>query len=498
MSNRLKKCVGCDGPFTKKRPCHFVCDFQCSGFPFRDHRSEIWAVPCGVSYHADCVKAGEPFRTRLPLDKGLICPAGPKLPHFICELCQVRCMINQEIQARVKDIELLLMERMRLIDSLSWWQKSTMKTYGPYLGFLERFENHYGTPVLSTNKLIRPPCSPGIALIWAQLLYSLRLYQGERIKFNTIRMLRSAASLYYTWDMHLAYNGKVRRERKRNELCSYVLPNEESLATFATKGMSRRLGTDVKPSWALSFIHIAYLDKRFREALSTARSPAYRHELILAGLANLLAYLGWLRGTELFSLEGDDVTVVDPSDGPLYDLPLHVGAVIFKLLAETKTNACQVADVVVAYRTLSGLAVGFWFEELTRLRPLEAGKLFVSFNGTAWTSRYFREQYAWPVLEEMRTVAKEPSLQMFGDTKGTRIQDKVYSIQSWRRTGRSRVSRGARHNEPNPRGTRQATKTEVYEHGRWAIQRDNRSEAIDAMYNQWGLVERLALTMLCM
>jgi hypothetical protein len=91
------------------------------------------------------------------MEKGLICPAGPKLPHFICELCQVRCMINQEIQGRVKDIELLLMERMRLIDSLSWWQKSTMKTYGPYLGFLERFEHHYGTPVLSTNKLIRPP-----------------------------------------------------------------------------------------------------------------------------------------------------------------------------------------------------------------------------------------------------------------------------------------------------------------------------------------------------
>jgi hypothetical protein len=46
--------------------------------------------------------------------------------------------------------------------------------------------------------------------------------------------------------------------------------------------------------------------------------------------------------------------------------------------------------------------------------------------------------------------------------------------------------------------TRAATKTEIYEHGRWTLRRDNRSEAIDATYNQWGLVERLAVTMLCM
>jgi hypothetical protein len=76
-------------------------------------------------------------------------------------------MLNREIEGRVKDIELLLLERMRLIDSLSWWPTSTMKTYAPYLSFLGRFENHYGASVLTTNTLVRPPCSPGIALIWA-------------------------------------------------------------------------------------------------------------------------------------------------------------------------------------------------------------------------------------------------------------------------------------------------------------------------------------------
>jgi hypothetical protein len=96
----------------------------------------------------------------------------------------------------------------------------------------------------------------------------------------------------------------------------------------------------------------------------------------------------------------------------------------------------------------------------------------------------------------MKTQDKEPTLQMFGDTKGTRICDKVYSIHSWRRAGRSRAGLAPRHNEPSPKGTRPATKTKIYEHGRWTLRRDNRSEAIDTTYNQWGLVERLAVIMI--
>jgi hypothetical protein len=298
--------------------------------------------------------------------------------------------------------------------------------------------------------------------------------------------------------MQITFNGKVRRERKRNELCAYVLPNEESLATFATKGMSRRLGTEVKPSWALSFGHISYIDNRLRDALKSVCSQSSRRELICAGIANLYGYLGWLRGTELFSIDRSDVTIIEPADGPLHELPPNVGAIMINLLAETKTNACQVADVVMTYETLSGLSLGFWFRALKKIRPDDTGPLFFTTAGGQWTSRYFRIQYAWPILEETRTTAKEPSLQMFGDAPGTRIADKVYYIHSWRRAGRSRVSRSARHNKPNPRGTRQASQTDVYEHGRWTLRRDSRGEAIDSLYNQWGLVERLAVTMLCM
>jgi hypothetical protein len=98
----------------------------------------------------------------------------------------------------------------------------------------------------------------------------------------------------------------------------------------------------------------------------------------------------------------------------------------------------------------------------------------------------------------MRTVTKEPTLLCFTNEDGNRIRDKVYSMHYWRRAGRSRVSRAARHNEPQPKGTRKATPTEVYEHGRWTNRRDQKGEDMVALYNQWGVTERLAITLACM
>jgi hypothetical protein len=78
---------------------------------------------------------------------------------------------------------------------------------------------------------------------------------------------------------------------------------------------------------------------------------------------------------------------------------------------------------------------------------------------------------------------------------GQRIKDKIYSMHSWRRAGRSRVSRAPRHNEPNPPGTRMATETEVYEHGRWQLTAS--SENMPRRHNQWDLMDRIGVTMFC-
>jgi hypothetical protein len=496
MVRRQTTCVGCAKPFSTKQPAVFHCEFRHQGFPLNIDGTGSWAVPCGVRYHGECIRAGPPFRTRLGANKGLLCP-NLNLPHFICELCQVRAMLGRELHNKEADHELLLLERMRLLDSVNYWQQSTMTTYGPYLQFMHRFGRRYSVAVLQPTRLTRPPTSEGIALVWAQLLYSLRVYKGNPIKFNTIRMIRSVASSFYTWDLHYTFPGRVRRDGGRDEVCDFVLPSEEAGVTFATKGLARRIGTQTKPSWALSHIHIAYLDQRLREAYSKSTDDAYRHELACAGFANILGYLGWLRGTELFEARYEDLTIIPPNAGATYGLPPNIGAILLDLMAETKTNPCQVADLVLAYETLSGLSPGYWVSELRRFSSCRHGRIFSTKTEPAWSSRYFRMNYAWPLLEEMME-AGEPTLQVFMTEEGSTLRKHIYSMHSWRRAGRSRAGRNARHNEPRPKGTRKATDDEIYEHGRWTKRRDRKGEAIAALYNQWGLIERLAITIFCM
>jgi hypothetical protein len=69
-------------------------------------------------------------------------------------------------------------------------------------------------------------------------------------------------TVFYSLNQQSAFAGRIRRVNKRQEICEAVAPNEDVFATFATKGMARRLGTETKKSWALSHIHIAYLDRR--------------------------------------------------------------------------------------------------------------------------------------------------------------------------------------------------------------------------------------------
>jgi hypothetical protein len=110
----------------------------------------------------------------------------------------VRAVVDRELCWITTNIELLMLERMHLIDTISWWQKSTMKKYGPYLSYLLRFKARYEVPLLEPSFLASPPRSEAIPLVWAQLLYSLRNFDGHHIKFGTIRALRSAASIFYT------------------------------------------------------------------------------------------------------------------------------------------------------------------------------------------------------------------------------------------------------------------------------------------------------------
>jgi hypothetical protein len=206
------------------------------------------------------------------------------------------------------------------------------------------------------------------------------------------------------------------------------------------------------------------LDHRFEELWALAVNDDGRHELATAACANLVAWFGWLRGGELFGIAVADISVTTPDDGPILGLPRGVGVVQVRLAPETKSNPTRTADVVVAYQSGSGISLGKWMQRV--LDGQRGAFLFSTQSRHRWNSSYFRHEYAFPLLEEMR-AAGEPTLQVFTDREGQRICDKVWSMHSWRRGGRSKVTRSPREGDPVPLGGRKATLDEVNEHGRW-------------------------------
>jgi hypothetical protein len=470
----------------------YGCDFRSSGFRFTDGTK---ARACGTAYHGKCIRAGPPFRTRLPNGKGLCFPHNVPIPHFVCECCQVRALLNRELDTTARDVALLMLERMRMIDVISNWRTTTLGQYAPALRLLQAFEKWSGVPTLVPTVLTRPPTGPIYGIMYAQLRSTLpKRGQEEGIKYNSSRKLRSAASMWYNLDMQLCYPAQaIRDQQRRCYLTVQTTPLDALAFTFLNTGMARRMGDATQPSWTLNHAHITFLDRRFEELWALAVNEYGRHELATAACANLVAWFGWLRGGELFGLAVSDVVVTAPAHGAVLGLPLGVGVVQVRLAPETKSNPTRTADVVVAYQSGSGLSLGKWMQRV--LDGQRGDYLFSTRNRSRWNSSFFRHKYAFPLLEEMR-VAGEPTLQVFTDREGQRICDKVWSMHSWRRGGRSKVTHLPREGDTVPIGWRKATLDEVNEHGRWRTRYHSESMAVH--YNDWELVDRIMLTLLCM
>ena len=489
-------CVGCLKPFTQKHPAFHVCAFKQSGFKL----NQRFFQPCQSSYHQKCIRVGHPFQTRFENKRGLFMPSSIPIPNFTCELCTVRANVWDDLQPPYLTYSLMMLERMRMIDMAHAWAQNTVNQYRATLKWVNAFAHYYKVPILQVDPLKNPPVSKGILLAWAELAYSLRTTETKSgqilpVKYGTITQVRSAVGMFFATDMLQRFPQQLLRDKYRRFIITpHASPSEEAITHFFHLGLSRRIGTAVTPSWALSWIHIAFIDSYLEAIFSTTTNKELQHNIVCAGVINLFTYLGWLRSQDIFNLQVSDITVTTPINGPARGLPPNVGAIELRLLKATKANQTETADVVIAFETLSGLTPGKWFARLLTFQPVIQEVLFSTHSYPRWTSRIFREHFAHPILEKQRSL-KEPTLAAFSDTLGERIQDRISSMHSWRRTGRSRVSCPPRHNEPNPPGTRTASEDEVYFHGRWLIQR--KREKIDRQYNQWDLVERIPITLCC-
>jgi hypothetical protein len=226
------------------------------------------------------------FRTRLPNGRGLSFPHNVPLLHFICECCQVRALLNWELDATHQDLTLLMLERMRMIKGEQPFSVSTRQHYA----HSNPLRSDLG-PHLVPTMLTRPPTGAIYGIMYAQLLSTLpKQGQGEGIKYNSSRKLRSAASMWYNLDMQLCYPSQaVRDQQRRYYLTVQTTPLDALAFTFLNMGMARRMGDTTQPSWTLNHAHIAFLDHRFETLWSLAVNDYGRHELATVACANLVA-----------------------------------------------------------------------------------------------------------------------------------------------------------------------------------------------------------------
>jgi hypothetical protein len=240
---------------------------------------------------------------------------------------------------------------------------------------------------------------------------------------------------------------------------------------------------------------VRWIDKFLNDPYYLASpDPEHRAELARAALANLASWLGWLRAMEVFSLRWTDVEVTEPGDGAMLDLPPATGAISLRLLPQTKSDQSRTADVIIAYTTASGFSMGRWLHRLREsLGAVELlsdeSLIFQERDGTPWTSLYFRSTYLIPLLE-MQHRAGDIHLTTFDGSPGNSIADKFWSMHTYRRGGRTHVSR------VRVGCTRKATTIEVHEHGRWRFSRS--SMDMPTLYLEWTSVDRISVTLLCM
>jgi hypothetical protein len=443
------------------------------------------------------------------------------LPLFICECCTVRAILGRELTDHPRDSALMILERMRVLDMVHQWAPSTAVQYKGKIRIIQKFEQLFRCQVLRIPQLTSPPTIEAIPLMWAQQYYSLQQRQwtrstatvsnGEdRVTYGTVRTMRSAASFYHTWMALIEQPGQLIREHgsARPMQVGHCIPTDGLEYSMMSTGMSRRLGENSKPAMALMAEHVewinAHLEHAYHASLRTSTKesePNLSHELAMAGACNLLAWLAWLRGGETFGVRWQDISMILPGDGESMALPAHVGAILIKLLEQTKTNRSSVADVVVAFTSGSGLSLGKWLQRIRSHvdgpNPTDSATdwqsdlrfVFCHSSGQPWDSTYFRHTYLLPLLQIQR-LQGNAYLRQFDGTPGKSLVEAFYSMHCYRRGGRTQVS------QKRSGCTRKATVEEVNEHGRW--RRNRSSESMAEQYRQWPLLDRIAITILCM
>ena len=438
---KLTVCSGCHLPIDSSPRLH-KCIFSHRGFTINKHAYQ----PCGVVYHPKCITVGTPFKTRHfgKGTKGLQYPPCATILPFICELCTVRTHLGRELDPYVpSDTLLLKLERMRMVDAAHAWAPRTLENSCRTLRRIEKFFTSCHLPSihhqLHLPSLQHPPLDIAIPLFWSMEHYTTypSSTNGNVPTWNTGRSQRSALSVYSSWIAAFCYPQHSYKDNENRVLSVMsISPSDNILSRMTAGGIGSRLGTESRPSQPLSHHHIHW-NQSYRHNLLTAKSSLLlQYEIVSAQCVELIAWLGWLRSSELFKLRMEDIELVPPKNGAVYNLPPHVGAILFTLLPSTKSSRNRQVDIVIAWQTSSGLCLGYWLSRLfSLLHQLQWSDpkcyIFRSSTNSPWSSLYFRTNHLYPLLH-LQHIEGDATLCHINVTSSTDIPYHFYSLHSYR------------------------------------------------------------------
>jgi hypothetical protein len=169
-------------------------------------------------------------------------------------------VLGWELTWTSSDIQLLMLEHMRLIDIVHAWASSTLQGTARHLGRLRNFGQKYGIDLFMAAPITQPLQSAVIPLLLGVLEYSPDIPEdGGGVNYNTARSLQSAASSYHLWEKMLQFLSHMYRDRYNNVSgASHLSPMDSFITTLGNKGMIRCLGTEIRPPVALRYSHVAF------------------------------------------------------------------------------------------------------------------------------------------------------------------------------------------------------------------------------------------------
>jgi hypothetical protein len=122
--------------------------------------------------------------------------------------------------------------------------------------------------------------------------------------------------------------------------------------------------------------------------------------------AETCAWGGWLRATDTFSLDDEDVEIITPANGALHNLHIGVGAVLLTLGPETKGQSSKRVDVPLADTFASGISPHYWYLKLMECKEfgMDRGGSIMSFQWPKMDQFIFQEHTCVPFV----IYSKEP------------------------------------------------------------------------------------------